>query len=174
MPPPTSEFMYFVDFLFDIRGLFMARLPALKTAIYFALGILLARFFSLPFYVLLIIISIGIFLSILLYVFSSKQKSYDKILDFLLIFLLIGIGAFRYIAITKIVPPNNLSKFCKLPRSVKIIGTVSDEPRKTEFRTLLTVNSEFIHTGARQLPTSGKFLASVKPKIDILDFCIKS
>jgi competence protein ComEC len=137
--------------------------PALKTVILFATGILIGRYFELPYYLFLIL---AILLIITYFLFYNKSE-FIKIALVSSILISGGISKsnidFNNDAYN---PIKNLSKNVS---DVYLVGVINNLPEYTKNRIRFTVDAEEILSGNDTLKISGKILVLLKQTKEIDD-----
>ncbi|MFQ6003469.1 MAG: ComEC/Rec2 family competence protein, partial [Candidatus Zixiibacteriota bacterium] len=142
--------------------------PALHALILFALGILIGNFFNLPTSLLFSILILSLLFCIL-FLLRKDQRSANVFI----ILSLILTGFFRYELLTRDFPPNHISRFMDLDRSVIITGRIEDEPDVREDKTFLRVKTQTLSTEKTTIATSGQIILKIKEPTFRFDYADK-
>jgi len=133
------------------------RRPAFYALILFVTGILIGSYFDLPTPLIFSILILSL-LFCLLFLLRKDQKSASVFM----VLAIILAGFFRYEVLTRDFPPNHVSNFLNLNRSVTITGKIGDQPDVRVNKTFLKVQAQTLSTGKKTIATSGQIILKIK------------
>jgi competence protein ComEC len=144
------------------------RQPAFYALILLVIGILMGSYFNLP----TSLLSSILVLSLLLCILFILRKDPKSVTTFIIISIVLA-GFFRYELLTRNFPPNHISNFLNLNRSVIITGKITDEPDVREDKTFLRVQVQTLSTGKTTISASGDIILKLKESVSRFDYADK-